>query len=130
MSKSPTRLGALVGKWDVPGPTGLKKLLQPEPEVERRFYESNLPSSSEKNSSEQDPSSGNRADDRDSQRGRAGAEFEICRTESGEFRWRLLTEDGDVLAASGSQYPSRSACRRAIDQVRALGPNASVKEQP
>lgn len=130
MSKSPTRLGALAGKWEVPGPTDLKKILQPEPEVERRFYESSLPLPSKESSSEESPTTGNRADDRDTQRGRAGAEFEIFQAESGGFRWRLLTEDGEVLAASGSQYPSRTACRRAIDQVQALGPNASVKEQP
>jgi len=130
MSKSPTRLGALTGKWDVPGPTDLKKLLQPEPEVERHFYESTLPSSEEEGSSERGPTSGNRADDWNSQGGQARAEFEIFRAGSGKFRWRLLADNGDVLAASGSQYPSRSACRRAIDQVRALGPDASVKEQP
>lgn len=128
MSKSPTRLGALAGKWEVPSPTDLKKILQPETEVERRFYESNLPLPSKENSSEGSQTSGSRANDRDTQRGRPGAEFEIFQAESGEFRWRLLTEDGEVLAASGSQYPSRTACRRAIDQVRSLGPDASVKE--
>ena len=43
MSKKPTtRLGALSGKWNVPPPDKLKALLQPEREVDRSFYESDL----------------------------------------------------------------------------------------
>lgn len=45
MSDSSTRLGALVGQWEVPDPDTLKALLQPEPEIGQRFYESSLLSS-------------------------------------------------------------------------------------
>lgn len=56
MSDSLTRLGALAGQWDVPDPDGLTMLLQPEPEVERSFYESG-PLSSERESLEDSPAS-------------------------------------------------------------------------
>ena len=45
MSDSATRLGALAGQWDVPGPDELTARLQPEPEVAHRFYGSGLLSS-------------------------------------------------------------------------------------
>jgi len=45
MSDSSSRLGALVGQWDVPDPDELTARLQPEPDVAHRFYERSLLSS-------------------------------------------------------------------------------------
>lgn len=130
MSNSPSRLGALAGQWDVPDPNTLKARLQPEPEVEQRFYDSSL-LASEQESSEDRSVPENRAINRSAQERNptAKAAFEIYRDESGGFRWQLQTEEGGILADSGSTYPSRTACRRAIDQVRDLSPEASVKER-
>lgn len=126
MSDSSTRLGTLAGQWEVPDPDELKMRLQPEPDVEQRFYESSL-LSTERNSSEERPASEHGGSEGQCA---AKAAFEIFRDESGDFRWRLQTEQGSVLANSGSPYSSRAACRRAIDQVRALSSEASVKERP
>lgn len=125
MSHSSTRLGALAGQWDVPVPDDLKARLQPEPEVAQRFYESSLLASASE-PSEGQPTSENGS----GKRGRTlGAEFEIYLDEEGGFRWRLRAEGGSVLANSGRPYPSRTACRRAINQVRDLSPEARVTEQ-
>jgi len=130
MSNSSSRLGALVGQWEVPAPDTLKARLQPEPEVEQRFYDSSFLASNPE-SSEDRSAPRNRAIDRSAQERRptANAVFEIYQDESGGLRWRLQTEEGDVLAKSGSTYPSRAACRRVIDQVRDLSPEARVKER-
>jgi uncharacterized protein YegP (UPF0339 family) len=125
MSNSSSRLGALVGQWEVPAPDTLKARLQPEPEVEQRFYDSSFLASNPESSEDQSAPK-NRTIDR---RPTANAAFEIYRDESGGFRWRLQTEEGGVLAKSGSTYPSRAACRQAIDQVRDLSPEAGVKER-
>ena len=106
------RLGALSGKWDVPAPEEFKALLQTDPEVESRFYESNL-----------GPPTGSTGS-------AASADFEIYSDEEGRHRWRLRRRDsGGVLAESGKSYPSRASCREAIGLVRDLGTHAGVEEQ-
>ncbi len=47
-----------------------------------------------------------------------GLEFEVYRDERGEYRWRLWSENGNKIAASGEGYRSRSACMRGIEIVR------------
>lgn len=44
--------------------------------------------------------------------------FEIYRDASGEWRWRLLHRNGNVLADSGQGYTRRRDARRAVDRVR------------
>jgi len=56
MRDSSTRLGALAGQWDVPGPDDVKARLQPEPEVVDRFYGSGLLSSEREFSEDQSTS--------------------------------------------------------------------------
>ena len=126
MSNPSTRLGALAGQWDVPDPDALKTLLRPESEIEKRFYDSRLLASEQESSGDRSISENGDAEEQRT----ATAAFEIYQDESGSFRWRLQTEDGAVLANSGSTYPTRTACRRAVDQVRDLSPEASVKERP
>lgn len=115
--RPPTRLGALTGKWDLPASDALKTLLEPEPDVERAFYESGLgkPSAATPEAPEEETA--------------PGAEFEVYRDAEGAFQWRLRTQSGRVLAASGVAYPDYAACREAIALVRTLGPGARVKEQ-
>jgi uncharacterized protein YegP (UPF0339 family) len=126
MSNPSTRLGALAGQWDVPDPDALKTLLRPESEIEKRFYDSRLLASEQESSGDRSISENGDAEEQRT----ATAAFEIYQDESGSFRWRLQTEDGAVLANSGSTYPTRTACRRAVDQVRDLSSEASVKERP
>jgi uncharacterized protein YegP (UPF0339 family) len=128
MSDSSTRLGALSGKWDLPGPDTLKTLLEPEPGVTGDFYESSLPTSSGDMSSGDGPAGG-RSSVEDPSREERKAHFEIYRIESGDFRWRFVDEAGHILANSGEAYPTPDSCRDAIEHVRDFGPEAEVKEK-
>lgn len=44
--------------------------------------------------------------------------IEIYRDEAGEWRWRLLHRNGNILAGSGEGYASRSGVREVIDRLR------------
>lgn len=44
--------------------------------------------------------------------------FEIYRDQAGEYRWRLLHENGNILAVSGQGYTSRSNARNGIESVQ------------
>jgi uncharacterized protein YegP (UPF0339 family) len=46
------------------------------------------------------------------------AAFELCRSEEGSYRWRLLGRDGSILADSGTRYETRQEARQAIDGFR------------
>jgi len=51
--------------------------------------------------------------------GPVAARMEIYKDRSGRFRWRLVAENGEILAVSASGYVSRKACQRAISMTRA-----------
>ena len=44
--------------------------------------------------------------------------IELYRDMAGEWRWRLVHRNGNILAGSGDGYASRSGARRAIDRLR------------
>jgi uncharacterized protein YegP (UPF0339 family) len=44
--------------------------------------------------------------------------FEIYADKAGEFRWRLIHRNGDILADGGEGYSQRSNARRAVDSLR------------
>jgi uncharacterized protein YegP (UPF0339 family) len=44
--------------------------------------------------------------------------FEVYRDQAGEWRWRLLHRNGEVLADGGEGYAKRGNARRAIDTIR------------
>ncbi len=46
------------------------------------------------------------------------ASFEIYRDVAGEWRWRLVHENGNILADSGEGYSRRRDARRAVDRVQ------------
>ena len=46
------------------------------------------------------------------------AAFELYRDQAGEYRWRLLHENGNILADSGQGYASRQKARQGLDSVR------------
>ncbi|GAB3412439.1 hypothetical protein GCM10027435_05140 [Haloparvum alkalitolerans] len=55
------------------------------------------------------------------------AAFEIYRDAAGDHRWRLVHENGNVLADSGEGYSSRSKARQGLDSVRSNAPDADVE---
>jgi uncharacterized protein YegP (UPF0339 family) len=44
--------------------------------------------------------------------------FEIYRDWRGEFRWRLVSDGGHVLANSGDGYPSEAAVYMALQGIQ------------
>ena len=46
------------------------------------------------------------------------AAFELYRDRGGEYRWRLLHQNGNILANSGEGYSSRQNARESIDSVQ------------
>lgn len=43
--------------------------------------------------------------------------FDVYRDEAGEWRWRLIHKNGNILADGGEGYSSRSSVRRAVDSL-------------
>jgi uncharacterized protein YegP (UPF0339 family) len=47
------------------------------------------------------------------------------RSGGGDWRWELLTDDGEVLAA-GEGYRSKAACREAVEKVKTVYQKTTV----
>jgi len=59
------------------------------------------------------------------------ADFERYEAESGEFRWRLRHDNGNIIADSGQGYGSRSGVENAIDGIREyVGPADYLRADP
>jgi len=54
------------------------------------------------------------------------AAFEVFRDAAGEYRWRLVHENGNVLADSGEGYASRQKARQGLDSVRSNAGGAGL----
>lgn len=55
--------------------------------------------------------------------------YELYRDSASEWRWRLVHENGDILADSGEGYSSRAAARNGVESVRENITDAEVQEQ-
>jgi uncharacterized protein YegP (UPF0339 family) len=55
-----------------------------------------------------------------------GARFEVYVDEADEHRWRLVHDNGNILADSGEGYASRQKCRQGIESVKRNAPEAEV----
>jgi len=53
--------------------------------------------------------------------------FEVFRDAAGQWRWRLIHENGSVLADSGQGYASRSKARQGLDSVRSNAAEAGLE---
>jgi uncharacterized protein YegP (UPF0339 family) len=47
--------------------------------------------------------------------------FEIYKGHSGEWRWRLRVQNGNVIADSAEGYEHRRDCERGIELVKTCG---------
>mgnify|MGYP000076637855 CR=1 FL=1 len=54
------------------------------------------------------------------------ATFEVYQDRSDEWRWRLVHDNGNVIADSGEGYASRQKCEQGIESVKANAGEASV----
>jgi len=58
----------------------------------------------------------------------ANATFECYRDDAEEWRWRLVHDNGNILADSGEGYASRQKCRQGLESVRRNAPEAPLVE--
>ena len=58
----------------------------------------------------------------------AKATFEVYKDHSGEYRWRLRTQNTQVIATSGDGYKEKRSCLDAIESVKRNAADAPVKE--
>lgn len=53
--------------------------------------------------------------------------FEVYQDRGGEWRWRLVVPNGNIIADSGEGYSSKQGAKRGIESVQRSVPNASVR---
>ncbi|ELY71268.1 DUF1508 domain-containing protein [Natronobacterium gregoryi] len=54
--------------------------------------------------------------------------FQVYEADDGEWRWRLIDEDGNVLADSGEEHTSRSEAAEAMMTLKERAPDAELLE--
>jgi len=57
-----------------------------------------------------------------------GSQFELYRDAAGEWRWRLVVPNGNIIADSGEGYASKQGAERGIESVKTNAPDTSVVE--
>ena len=57
------------------------------------------------------------------------AKFEIYKDKSGEFRWRLVHANGQVIASSGEGYKAKANAMGGIDSVKQNAASATVEDK-
>ena len=56
------------------------------------------------------------------------ATFELYTDEIGEHRWRLVHDNGNIIADSGEGYASKQKARQGLESVRRNAPDADIVE--
>ena len=54
------------------------------------------------------------------------ADFEVYEDSGGEYRWRLVHRNGNIIADSGEGYASKSGAEDAVERIRSYAPVAHV----
>jgi hypothetical protein len=54
--------------------------------------------------------------------------FEIYKDKRGEFRWKLLAGNNQVIA-TGEGYTSKDGCKNGIESVKKNAPKAKIDDQ-
>lgn len=54
--------------------------------------------------------------------------FELYTDGAGEWRWRLVATNEEIIATSGEGYVSKQGAKRGIESVKRAVPNAEVHE--
>jgi uncharacterized protein YegP (UPF0339 family) len=57
------------------------------------------------------------------------ATFELYKDKAGEFRWRLVHQNGQIIADSGEGYTTKANALNGIDSVRENAPAAPIEDQ-
>lgn len=56
------------------------------------------------------------------------ATFEIYEDDIGQYRWRLVHANGNIIADSGEGYASKQKARQGLNSVKKNAPDADVEE--
>ena len=56
------------------------------------------------------------------------ATFEVYKDQAEKWRWRLVHDNGNIIADSGEGYASRQKCEQGLESVKENAPNASVEK--
>lgn len=54
--------------------------------------------------------------------------FNIYRDNRSEYRWRLVADNGRIIADSGEGYVSKSEAKRAVERFKEAAPKAEIVE--
>jgi uncharacterized protein YegP (UPF0339 family) len=57
------------------------------------------------------------------------ATFVLYKDKSGEFRWRLRHENGQIIADSGEGYVNKADAENGINSVKKNSPDAPIDDQ-
>lgn len=55
------------------------------------------------------------------------ATFEVFEDKAGKWRWRLIHDNGNIVADSGEGYASRQKCEQGLQSVKDNAPGADVR---
>src|SRR4051812_6765445 len=64
----------------------------------------------------------------DAEKKAGAAKFEVYQDKGGEYRWRLRTQNKNVIASSGQGYKSKQSCMDGIESVKKNAADAEVQE--
>lgn len=56
-----------------------------------------------------------------------GATFELYQDASGQWRWRLVHDNGNIIADSGEGYASKQKATQGIQSVKDNAADASIE---
>jgi len=56
------------------------------------------------------------------------ATFELYTDSAGEWRWRLVHDNGNIIADSGEGYASKQKAKQGIESVRENAADAAIAE--
>ena len=57
------------------------------------------------------------------------AKFELYKDKSGEFRWRLIASNGQMIANGGEGYKSKESAKNGIESVKKNAPSAPIEDK-
>lgn len=57
------------------------------------------------------------------------ATFELYVDKAGEYRWRLVHQNGNIIADSGEGYTQKAGCENGIQSVKENAPDAPIEDQ-
>ncbi len=57
------------------------------------------------------------------------AKFRLYMDKKGEYRWKLVHENGNIIADSGEGYSSKSSAKNGIQSVKENAPSAPIVDE-